>query len=283
MWILFSFLMFLSSNILYLAIRKAQKEEISIDLYSVAMFLIPTFAYLILAKITITPLFVPLPQFLLIIFTAFFWSFLGNFFSQKGILFAPNPGYSLILQKSYVIITTIAAVFLFQSDININKIIAIILILLFSILLSTSKETQQSKQKWILFSIGAHLCFAFGSLMSKHFLNIGLQPYIYLFYISAFVSFANLLKIKNKKLISNLTQKHWLILLVIGLSSVGFNLFMQLGYKFAPNPGYVVAINTSSIMSLTFLSSLFFKDNLSKLKLVGIIGILVGLLILTFS
>jgi uncharacterized membrane protein len=74
-----------------------------------------------------------------------------------------------------------------------------------------------------------------------------------------------------------------LILLGIGLSQVGFNLFMQYAYKAAPNIGYVVAFNTSSIMSVTLLSAIFFKDKLTRNKLLGVVGVLVGLLILALA
>jgi drug/metabolite transporter (DMT)-like permease len=181
MWILLSLLMFISSNFLYLLIRFAQKKNIPINVYSVAMFLIPAITYFLIATITHTSLLIPLSAFALIIFVAFFWSYLGNYFSQKGILYAPNPGFSLIIQKSYVVLTTIAAIFLFGASLNIGKFIGILLILGFVALISLGGKTKKSELKWVLFSLGAHLCFAFGSLMSKQFLNMGLTPYVYLF------------------------------------------------------------------------------------------------------
>lgn len=275
--------MFAFSNLLYLAIRKAQKENISLYIYSVTMFLIPAISYFLLAIVTKTSLLVNLPQFALIIGTAFLWSYLGNFFSQKGILFAPNPGYSLVIQKSYVVLTTIAAIFLFGSSISISKVIGILIIVAFVAVISISGKTHQAELKWVVFSLLAHLCFAFGSLMSKQFLNMGLQPYTYLFYITSFVSVVNLIEARRKKIVFNLKRNQWLLILIIGLASVGFNTFMQFGYKLAPNPGYVVAINTASIMSLTVFSALIFKDELNKQKVIGVIGVLGGLLILALT
>lgn len=283
MWIFYSLLMFAFSNLLYLAIRKAQKENISLYIYSVTMFLIPAISYFLLAIVTKTSLLVNLPQFALIIGTAFLWSYLGNFFSQKGILFAPNPGYSLVIQKSYVVLTTIAAIFLFGSSISISKVIGILIIVAFVAVISISGKTHQAELKWVVFSLLAHLCFAFGSLMSKQFLNMGLQPYTYLFYITSFVSVVNLIEARRKKIVFNLKRNQWLLILIIGLASVGFNTFMQFGYKLAPNPGYVVAINTASIMSLTVFSALIFKDELNKQKVIGVIGVLGGLLILALT
>lgn len=283
MWILLSLSMFFFSNALYLAIRQAQKNDVSIDVYSVAMFAIPALMQFFLAFFTNTPLLLPLPLLALIIGTAFLWSYLGNFFSQKGILYAPNPGYSLIIQKSYVVITTVAAAFLFDSSLNPTKIFGILLILIFAGFISLGEKTKESQFKWVVFSLLAHLCFAFGSLMSKQFLRMGLEPYTYLFYISGFVAVVNFLQSKRRQVQFDFSQKRWLILLVIGLSSLGFNLSMQFAYKLAPNPGYVVAFNTSSIMSVAVLSALIFKDKLSKQKLLGVLGVLAGLLVLAFS
>jgi len=247
------------------------------------MFLIPAITYLFLSFATKTTLILSLPHLSLVIGTAFLWSYLGNYFSQKGILFAPNPGYSLVIQKSYVVLTTIAAIFLFGSSISLPKIFGIFVILIFVGIISLSGKTHKSESKWVLFSILAHLCFAFGSLMSKQFLNMGLQPYTYLFYITSFVSVLNLIEAKRKKVKIKLNRNQIILILIIGLASVGFNTFMQFGYKLAPNPGYVVAINTASIMSLTIFSALIFKDELSKQKIVGVLGVLFGLLILALT
>lgn len=283
MWIFFSFLMFVSSNLLYLSIRKAQKDGISNSVYSVTMFLIPSLAYFIMAQLTKTTLILPFSSILLIILTAFLWSYLGNYFSLKGIQFAPNPGYSLVIQKSYSVLATLGAVLLFGASFSFDKLIGILIILLFTVLISIDSKSKKSKNSWILFSLLAHLSFAFGSLMSKYFLNIGLQPYQYLFYITLFVGILNLIETKKRNISFKLSKQNWITIILIGLFSIGFNLSMQFAYRIAPNLGYVVAINTSSIMSLTLLSSVIFKDSLSKQKVVGIIGVMIGLLILTLS
>lgn len=281
-WVFFSLLMFVFSNALYLLIRKAQIEKVAISVYSIFLFFISSLIYFVLALWTKTPLSLSIQNFFLVVLAAFFWSYLANFFSQRGIIYAPNPGYSLILQKSYVILTTIAAFFLFSSELAMPKIIGILTIVGFSALISMGKERKGTEGNWVLFSLGAHLCFAFGALISKYFLNIGLQPYAYLFYITLIVSLLNFLESKGKRISFSLSKYQWLILLGIGVSAAFFNLFMQFGFAYAPNPGYVAAINTSSIMSLTILSAALFKDSLSAQKLIGIFGVFAGLLVIIF-
>ncbi len=281
MWIFYASLMFLASNVLYLLIRLAQKQNIPISLYSFFLFFIPSVIYFFAAQFTQTSLMLAPNHFLLVITAAFFWSYLGNFFSQKAILSAANPGYSLILQKSYVVFTTIAAIFLFKAEFNWQKFIAILSILFFALLISTSSKEHKSKNyRWVYFSLLTNLCLAFGSLISKYFLNLGLEPFVYLFYINLFVATLNFLDFKRQKVATNLSKWQIILVILIGIFSMIFNFSMQLAYKGVPNIGYVSAINVSSIMSVTLLSALFFKDDLTKLKIAGIFGVLVSLFFL---
>ncbi len=70
------------------------------------------------------------------------------------------------------------------------------------------------------------------------------------------------------------------ILILIGICSTGFNLFQFMAIGSAPNVGYVNAINASSISAVTILAVVLFKDELSKQKLVGVLGVTIGLLLL---
>ncbi len=281
MWIFYATLMFLASNVLYLLIRLAQKQNIPISFYSITLFLVPSIIYFSAALFTRTSLLLSPGHFLLVIVAAFFWSYLGNFFSQKAILLATNPGYSLILQKSYVVITTIAAVFLFKAEFSWQKFIAILFILFFSMLIAIStKEKKKKNYKWVYFSLLTNLCLAFGSLISKYFLNLGMQPFVYLFYINLFVASLNFLDFRKQKISLTLSKKQILLVILIGVFSMAFNFSMQLAYKIAPNIGYVSAINISSIMTVTLLSALIFKDDLSKQKIFGIFGVFASLFFL---
>lgn len=281
MWLLYAFIMFLASNVLYLSIRLAQKQQIPINFYTIFMFLVPSIIYFVAAWLTDISLLLSREHFFLVMFGAFFWSYLGNHFSQKALLVAPNPGYSLILQKSYVILTTIAAIFLFEAAFSWQKFAAILVILFFSLFVtSSSKQATLKQQPWVYYSLLTHLCLTLGSLLSKYYLNLGLEPFVYLFYTNLFVATLNSWHFMSSKVFFRPMRQQWLLLIVIGVFGAIFGFTMQLAYKFSPNIGYVAAINVSSIMSLTFLSALFFKDDLSKNKIIGIVGVFVGLLFL---
>jgi drug/metabolite transporter (DMT)-like permease len=108
----------------------------------------------------------------------------------------------------------------------------------------------------------------------------GLSPFQYLSYIGLFVVILNMFEVRKEKISLQFNRAQWITILGIGFSAWFFNLFMQFGYQGAPNPGYVSAINTSSIMTVTLLSSVFFKDHLSLQKIIGILGVIVGLVVI---
>lgn len=65
-----------------------------------------------------------------------------------------------------------------------------------------------------------------------------------------------------------------------GIPASIFNFCLIQGYLVAPNPGYISAVNIASISLLTVLYKVFFKDTLTLKKMLGVIGILIGLIIL---
>jgi hypothetical protein len=103
-WIVASLLMFFSSVALYLFVRKSNALQTPRQLNNLAMFLIPVLVYLVLIVRTPTSFRLQPFEYLLIFVQGVFFSYLGNVFSLKGIEYAPNPGYSLIISKSYLLL-----------------------------------------------------------------------------------------------------------------------------------------------------------------------------------
>ena len=69
----------------------------------------------------------------------------------------------------------------------------------------------------------------------------------------------------------------------IGISNGFFNLATQFAFKTSPNIGYVNIINTASITAITLLSTIFFKDKLTLEKIIGVIGVTLGLILLLLN
>lgn len=282
-WIIASTLMFLCSVVLYLFVRLSNQFKTPQQLNNLAMFLVPVILYLFIAIFSETNFALNYFEILIIIIQSIFFSYLGNVFSLKAIEYAPNPGYSLIISKSYVVLTAIASIFLFNSPLTFKSVIAIIMIISFSalIMIDRNKSKTKSNQLWLPLTIGAFFCWGFLALSTKYLLNIGVPILTRLIYSMTLVTFFIMGEMKVKKVkVMNLSKHQMLTLLMIGLFSTGFNYFMQVGFNLAPNVGYVNAANASSISLLALMSAIFFKDELSIRKMIGIIGVTSGLIVL---
>lgn len=282
-WIIASILMFLSSVALYLCVRKSNALKTPQQLNNLAMFFIPVVVYLFLTlnsemSFDFTPL-----VYIIIIVQAVFFSYLGNALSLKGINSAPNPGYSLIISKSYVVFTAVASVFLFDAPLTVKSVIAICLILAFSslIMIDKSASRRATDTTWLYYTLGAFFCWGFLALSSKYLLLLGVPILTRLLYTMMLVTVLILAEITVKKIsLVSVTKHQMVILFFIGVFGASFNYFMQVGFDLAPNVGFINAINAASISLLTLASAAVFKDELSFKKLIGVGGVTLGLVLL---
>lgn len=158
--------------------------------------------------------------------------------------------------------------------------IAILLIIAFSALISISKSVRKTDLKWLILSIGAFFCWGLLALTFKYQIDQHVHLIARSFYLLAIVNVLLLLEVKIKHTSFSLVRHHLILILGVGIFSGLLNLFMQLGYEVSPNPGYINAVNASSISLLTVLASYLFKDELNLRKLTGVIGVTFGLILL---
>ena len=133
---------------------------------------------------------------------------------------------------------------------------------------------------WVPLALGAFLCWAFLSLMAKHLISQGVPTLVFLTYTFAIVVICILIEMMHKRIKFNVVKQHFSPFLLIGIAASGFNFFNFYAIGIAPNVGYVNATNAASIGAVTILSVLLFKDELTKRKLFGVIGVIIGLLLL---
>lgn len=275
--------MFLSSVALYVCVRKSNALKTPQQLNNLAMFLVPVFVYLLLTIPRPTSFVLTPFQYFLIVIQGIFFSYLGNLFSLKGIEYAPNPGYSLIISKSYVVFTAIASIFIFSAPLTMKSVIAILLIIMFSsvITVDKSKNKESSNKLWLPYTMGAFFCWGFLALSSKYLLNVGV-PILTRLILSMLVTTALIVgEIGYKKVgWKNISKEQLVTLGLIGVFGASFNYFMQVAFNLAPNVGFVNAANAGSISLLTVVSAFFFKDELTPKKMIGILGVTAGLLLL---
>lgn len=282
-WIAYSLLMFCSSVALYLTVRKSSIIKTPTYLTNLAMFAIPLIAYIVIGIVSGSSLLITWWQVSILLVVAVVFSYGGNKASLYAIENAPNPGYSLVLSKSYVLFTTIVAIILLGAELTIQKAIAIILIVAFSALVMiTKKNAKKTKtEKWVILSFAAFFAWGMLSLSSKYLFNQGLNTIAFLIYLYAIVTICivaiDKVQVNKIKETSNTAR---LLLLGTGVFSMLFNLGQFEAIKLAPNVGYVNAINAGSIAAVTIFAVLLFKDELTMKKAVGILGVTLGLVLL---
>lgn len=282
-WIIASLLMFVSSVALYLCVRKSNSLKTPQQLNNLAMFLIPVLVYMVLTVRTPTSFTLKPFEYLLIFIQGIFFSYFGNVFSLKGIEYSPNPGYSLIISKSYVVFTAVASIFVFAAPLTMNSAIAILLIVLFSALITIDKANNRttSNKLWFPYTMGAFFCWGFLALSTKYLLNMGVPILTRLILSMLVVTVLIFAEIILKKIhIFQITKPQIVTLLFIGIFGSSFNYFMQVAFNLAPNVGYVNATNAASISLLALVSAFIFKDELTLIKMTGIVGVTIGLIVL---
>jgi len=275
--------MMLTSILMYSVIRFSKKYSLSAELTSFAMIGLPIPVYTLMSLLDNTAYhFRPL-HVLTMVIQGIVFVYLGNLYAIRGIQAAPNPGFSVLVSKIYVVFTAPLSVILFSSPLSNRSIVAILIILIFSYFVLIERTNRRSKSesgqsKWVIYTIFACLCFGGNAISSKYLLNGGLPiSYRLLFpglvatalYLPGVIRSIKLIPLKNKNSIAKL-------LFTVALCSIIFNFSMQLAFVKAPNVGYVNAANVSSTALLALTSSYIFKDILPKRKLIGIIGVMLG-------
>jgi drug/metabolite transporter (DMT)-like permease len=283
-WILAGFLMFAFSVVQYLLVRKSVQLKTPSQFSNLAMFLIPSVLFYGISAASRINLHVGWYEFAVIVVLAVFFSYLGNVFSLKSIEVAPNPGYSLVLSKSYVVFTTLASIPLFRAALTVRSGIAIAMILVFSALISITGKAKQAshvRASWLPLAIGAFFCWGMLSLTSKYLLILGVHIYSRLIYSMVIVTVLIGIEMAVKKIsFRHISFRQMAVSVLIGICSAGFNYFMQAGFATAPNIGYINAMNASSIGLVVLGSAVFFHDEFSLRKGIGVAGVIAGLVML---
>lgn len=274
--------MVIGSVCLYLAVRKSSLLKFPTQFNNLAMFLVPLIVYLIVGHVMQVNYLIPLKYFGVLIFAAIFFSYLTGVTSLRSIELAPNPGYSLIISKSYVVFTTLISYLFLNGEISSRKILAIFVIILFSALIIIDpKQTKNVKNKlWAIYALYSFFGWGFLSLIIKYLSTAGISAIVTLTYLDIFVSMSILIESLFKKVKFKLNKQFLFYFLVIGICSSVFNYFNAYAVTIAPNIGYVNAMNASSISLVTIFSVLLFKDEFLWRKLLGVFGVTAGLLLL---
>lgn len=281
-WIISSLIMFVGSVCLYLSVRKSSILKLPLQFNNLAMFLVPLIIYISLGYTNHINYSISLQNIFIIVLAALLFSYLANLTSLKSIEIAPNPGYSLVISKSYVVLTTIISVIFLGGELTLRKAFAIVLIIIFSSFIAIDpKKTKAIHSKlWLVYTMYSFFGWGFLSLTIKYLSIHGLKTLVMLTYLYLFVSFFIIVETLYKKVRFSINKTSIMSFLMIGIFSSIFNYFNFYAVTIAPNVGYINAINAASISLVTIFSIILFKDEFSLRKLLGVFGVVGSLVLL---
>lgn len=283
-WIFILIILIISSTGLYLCIRHFKEFNISNRMQSLVMFLPTALLSWIIAYINWIHLLLDQHIIILMLPIAIVFSWFSNRMSLLSLEKASNPWYSLIISKSYVILTTILAVPLFKAQLHFVQIFAICVIIFFSLVLILSQSKNKSWDwniyEWLMPAIYCFFWRSWLALSGNWLVHQWIHPLVINFRLFLFVSCMIISEwiIKWHKVY--LPRSLFPSALWIVFFAVIYNRATQTWYKLSPNPWFVNAANASSIALLALLSALLFNDKLSIKGIIWIVWIILGISVL---
>lgn len=278
-WIVAAFIVFINATVLYLTLRKIKSLAIPNEILSLAFFLVPALVLFVLSflqglSFTISPI----EALTLLLVATFLW--LGNATMLKSLATAPNPGYTLLISKSYAVLTTLVAPILFGSTLNLKSVVAIVMVVFFCGFIMLEKRLTLRRGPWVSYALMTFGFWSIPTLLLTAMKDVSLSSFTMLMYIALFYSLIEGVEIGLKKISLRSIGVHFFWLLIVSFSALFINLFLIIGYRVAPNPGFIDIANTASVAAIAFLAAVFYGDELTPKKSVGIVGVIGGLILL---
>ena len=140
---------------------------------------------------------------------------------------------------------------------------------------------------WIGFSLIAVVFSTCQALLIKYLTTkkMGPSQIIVLSIILFQIVLILALIIVNKKVkdyVPRYSAKYIFLVFVMGLFTfISYYSFLK-GIELAPNPGYPMAIQSVSYVAVTIIACYYFKSEINKKKMLGIVAIIVGLILMVF-
>lgn len=135
MWIILAIIATFFTSILIIGIKYATTKNIDpafILLISFSITALCALLHIITDKINIKFNW----KIILILIICGIFSYIGNLLLAKSIKLAPNPGYSLAILSTNIVIITIFSYFIFKSDLDFKSIVGIIFCIIGVVILS---------------------------------------------------------------------------------------------------------------------------------------------------
>jgi|SRR3989344_1580242 len=129
---------------------------------------------------------------------------------------------------------------------------------------------------WILSAILAALSFTFMILIYKKLLLLNINQNILNLFIFGLVFLGFGIVLVSTKTSIKITFFMLILLIIAAVFSLLGNYFQVKAVNDAPNPGYAITLQSTSLILITILSIFLFKSSFSWVKLVGILVVIFG-------
>jgi uncharacterized membrane protein len=189
---------------------------------------------------------------------------------------ASNPGLPTAVYRIQMILTALFAFFFMKYSLSFYKIILFPLLIYGTYLIAkqpkpeNSTQLTQGNQQWVKYAL---IAAVFSSILDittarslkyinpiSHGLILSVTCVVTLLLVFLVQKY-NIFQIEEYQDKQQQTKFHYLIPIVCGAFYFLLFLFLSLGIKYAPNPGYVKAIIAFSIVIVTVISSLIFENS----------------------
>ncbi len=129
-WLWYAILGTLSLSGMFLTIKKLGLLGVKTGVILVYLFVVAGTLFLLYNLVSKNNIIVKEGNVLMFLILVGIFSFLGNFFSTKSIISAPNPGYSLVITSFNIVLITVASYFLFKSELTTIKLLGMVIALI---------------------------------------------------------------------------------------------------------------------------------------------------------
>lgn len=280
-WILYSFIALITTVLSTILIRKLHLLSVPFKLQTSVQFIFPFLGFLIWILLEPKLLEIKFSHLLLVFVYAVFFVQLGTILSVKSITLAKNPAYAMAITRVNILIATFASVFLFGSYLSLMTLLSTLIIFIFSFFILDYAHSENKKSNlWFWYALGGGILTSGYALGSKYFILESVPFLTRMFYAFLAMSFVAGFDLYINRTKIKVTKKRIIFLLSLGLLTFLFNIFAQFAFESAPNPGFVNSFIAISLIPILFLSTYYFKDELSLRKLFGVFGVFLGLILL---
>lgn len=282
-WFYWSLIQIPLISIGWLSLRKAQMKGLSKELSLLVFFifiLLSLFFWHIFSSI---PFVLPPIVWIVALLFSGLLAVLSNLTLLSSFEKSENPGFSLALFSSKIILITLGSVLIFEDSLSFISLGGLFLVVLGIFLMNKNKD--QTNFKWGLLALLAAVFDASYWLSIKYInqnvTNLYLSVILVLVILPQLVVLFSFVIKRGEILLKRLELKKSLLVLAFGgvASAIG-NIIGIYAVLTAPNPGYALAVSSSYVILVAVISKLWLKSSLRPAFALATVIIVIGVMII---